>query len=70
MLDVNSISIRTHVCLITQETKIQKSGCQQPGIRNHVIQSWLWRQLICPFPRTLYLGERAPRLLPLLLVLL
>ena len=30
MLDVDSISIRTQVCLITQETKIQKSGCQQP----------------------------------------
>ena len=30
MLDVDSISIRTQVCLIRQETKIQKSGCQQP----------------------------------------
>ena len=30
MFDVDSVSVRTQVCLITQETKIQKSGCQQP----------------------------------------
>ena len=30
MFDVDSISVRTQVYLITQETKIQKSGCQQP----------------------------------------
>ena len=27
---IDSISVRAQVCLITQETKIQKPGCQQP----------------------------------------
>ena len=30
MFDVDSVSVRTQVCLITQETKIQKPGHQQP----------------------------------------
>ena len=30
MSDIDSVSDRTQVCLITQETKIQKSGDQQP----------------------------------------
>ena len=30
MSDIDSVSVRTKVCLITQETKIQKSGHQQP----------------------------------------
>ena len=28
--DIDSISVRTQIYLITQETKMQKSGCQQP----------------------------------------
>ena len=30
MSDIDSVSVRTQVCLITQETKIQKSGHKQP----------------------------------------
>lgn len=57
MWTVDSISVKIHVCLITQEAKIQKSGHQQPV---HTVQSLLWQQVIGPFPRALYLGEQAP----------
>ena len=30
ILDIDSVSVWTEVCLITQETKIQKPGHQQP----------------------------------------
>ena len=30
MSDIDSVSVRTQVCHITQETEIQKSGHQQP----------------------------------------
>ena len=30
MSDIDSVSVRTQACLITQETKIQKPGHQQP----------------------------------------
>ena len=30
MSDIDSVSVRTQVCHITQETEIQKSGRQQP----------------------------------------
>ena len=30
MSDIDSVSVRTQMCLITQETKIQKPGHQQP----------------------------------------
>ena len=30
MSDIDCVSVRTQVCLITQETKIQKPGHQQP----------------------------------------
>ena len=30
MADIDSVSVRTQVCLITQETKIQKPGHQRP----------------------------------------
>ena len=70
MFDVDSISVRTQVCLITQETKIQKFGCQQPVHQESYDSILAVETAHTSIFRTLYLGEWAPPLLPLLLVLL
>ena len=65
MSDVDSVSVRTQVCHITQETEIQKSGRQQlihQEPRGSVLEVATGHMSISP---DLVLGE-----LPLLLALL
>ena len=65
MSDIDSVSVRTQACLITQETKIQKPGHQQPvhqEPRGSVLEVETCHMSIS---RGLVLGE-----LPLLLALL
>ena len=47
---IYSVSVKTHVCLITQETKIQKFGHQQPVHQESVAQSLLWYSSHFHFP--------------------
>ena len=47
---IDSISVSAQVCLITQETKIQKSGRQQPVPREPRGSVLAVGQLTCPFP--------------------
>ena len=51
---IDSISVRAQVCLITQETKIQKPGCQQPVHQEPRGSVLAVGQLTCPFPGALY----------------
>ena len=51
---IDSISVRAQVCLITQKTKIQKPGCQQPMHQEPRGSVLAVGQLTCPFPGALY----------------
>ena len=69
MFNIDSVSVRTQVCLITQETKIQKPGHQQPvhqEPRGSVLEVETSHTSIS---LGLVLGGRAVPLLPLLPVL-
>ena len=58
MFNIDSVSVRMQVCLITQETKIQKPGHQQP-VRQEPRGSVLAvGQVTCPLPVPV-LGEQA-----------
>ena len=54
------VSVTAQVCLITQETKIQKSGHQQPVHQEPRGSVLAVGQLTCPFPGTLCWVNRLP----------
>lgn len=56
MFDVDSVSVWTEMCLITQETEIQKPGHQQPLHQEPRGSSLRWRQVTCPLPGLCYVN--------------
>ena len=65
MFDIDSISVQTEVCFITQETKMQKPGHQQPVHQEPRCSVLAVETGHMSISRGLVLGE-----LPLLLALL
>ena len=70
MFDIDSVSVWTEACLITQETEIQKPGCQKPLHQEPRGSVLMVETGHMSTTRGLVLGEWALLFLHLLLVLL